>query len=386
MGRMPGTTPRRARDKAPLWPGPPAHQPAGTGGAARRGWPSYVWRRFTASPLVRALLILVVVSTVATAFAYERLASTLTNYPGTHFNHGQNAIWLEHTWAGDFHTPEEYGALAAMLSREQVRYVFVHVGPLESDGTIPTSRAYFAYAFVHALHRNLPGIRVLAWIGQEEAASGLPADQVVNLADPAERTRIASTASAFVQQGFDGIHYDIEPIENNSTSFIELLTATRTALPVGAILSVAAEKWAPNAHVASWAYAIGRGGSWWTTYYYALVAQHVDQLVVMAYNTGMPTANLYSLFVKQETQNILTAAQTASHPPQVLIGLPTYTQTTATFWYHPGAETISSGLAGVTAGLDSLRDSRAFAGIALYRFGTTSQGEWTTYSRQWLGT
>lgn len=381
---MPGST---TSGRAPLWPGDQPHGQAYArwGGSSANTPRTSTRRRLAISWLVRAALVVMLLLASATGVFYLHLTATTSSYPGAHFNHGTNAVWLEHTWAGDYHTPQEYAELAATLAHEQVKYVFVHVGPMESDGTIPLYRALFAGVLANALHADLPGVRVLAWIGQEEAASGLPAAQVVTLANPAERARIAATAASFVARGMDGVHYDIEPIMNNSLAFIQLLDATRAALPHGAILSVAAEKWAPNTHVASWAYALGKGGSWWTTYYYALVAAHVDQLVVMAYNTAMPTANLYSLLVKQETQNIITAAQTAPHPPQVLIGLPTYTQSGNSAWFHPDAETIGSGLSGVSAGLNSIGNTRAFAGVALYRFGTTTDREWTTYDHQWLG-
>lgn len=365
------------------WPGLTSKEGPGKARPALRDESAGRLRRLARSRLVRAIALCVLLLALTLGVTYWRLAATTASYPGTHFNQGHNAVWLEHDWVGEPHTDADYAALAAALAREQIGYVFVHVGPLDSDGTIPADRAPYAAAFVAALHDDLPGVRILAWIGQEEAASGLPADQVVALADPDVRQQIADTARSFVTVGFDGVHYDIEPIENNSITFVELLDTTRAALPPGAMISVAAEKWAPNAHVASWAYALGKGGSWWTTYYYATVAQHVDQLVVMAYNTGMPTGDLYSLLVKQETTNIVTAAQTVPHPPQVLIGLPTYTDDGP--FFHANAETIGNGLAGVTAGLDNMNETHAFSGVALYRFGTTTDAEWSTYDHLWLG-
>ncbi|MBF6589752.1 MAG: hypothetical protein IVW57_04380, partial [Ktedonobacterales bacterium] len=223
----------------------------------------------------------------------------------------------------------------------------------------------------------------LAWIGQLEAASGLPAGQVVNLDDSATRTRIVATARGFTSAGMDGVHYDIEPILNNNPRFIDLLRATRAVLPPGALISVAAQKWAPNAHIADWAFQAGHAGAWWTSYYYSAVAANVDQLVVMAYNTAMPTAGLYALAVKQETQYILESASAVPHPPRVLIGLPTYTGDST--WFHDRAENMTSGLSGVTAGLNSGGDISSFEGVAIYRYGTTTPADWATYDRLWLG-
>jgi hypothetical protein len=333
---------------------------------------------------LRLLLVVAVLSAVGIGLGFWSASATVTSYPATHFNSGHNAVWLEHAWAGQAHTPNEYDALAQHLTSEQVTYVFAHVGPLDSDGSIPPDRAPFARALADALHSRMPEVRVLAWIGQLEAASGQPADQVVNLDDSAVRTRIATTAAHFTgAERYDGVHFDIEPILNNNARFLDLLDATRAALPPGAALSVAAQKWAPSATLATWAHSAGHADAWWTSYYYAAVASHADQIVVMDYNTAMPTAQLYALFVKQQVQHILEAVRAARHPPQVLIGIPTYPGDDA--WHHAGAENMASGLAGVAGGLNSDRDTSPFAGVAIYRFALTTDADWTTYDKTWLG-
>ncbi|HEX8731645.1 MAG TPA: glycosyl hydrolase family 18 protein [Ktedonobacterales bacterium] len=317
-------------------------------------------------------------------YLYHRLTVTHTNYSAAYFNRGQNAVWLEHTWAGDYHTARDYDTLAAQLKREQVRYVFAHVGPLSSDGTIAPNLAVWAPNLAIALHQRVPGVKVLAWIGQLEAASGAPADQVVNLANSSTRNTITATAARFItQDGFDGVHYDIEPISNNNAHFLDLLIETRAALPKGALLSVSAQKWAPNAHIADLLYRSGHAGQWWTSYYLAAVAAHVDQMAVMTYDTGMPTAGAYSFFVAQETKHILDAVNSAQTPPQLLIGVPTYSGDSV--WFHSSAENMTSALAGITAGLNGATDPSPFVGVAIYRLAVTSDADWQVYDHVWLG-
>jgi len=340
-----------------------------------------VWRWARRALLVA--IILALLTAVGLGYSVWRLSATVTNYPGAHFNQGRNAVWLEHEWAGQTHTSAEYDQLAAQLRREQITYVYAHVGPLDSDGTIPDSIAPNAQTFVAAMGARLPQLRVLAWIGQLEAASGQPADQVVNLADSHVRTHIAQTAERFVAMGYSGVHYDIEPIRNNDPDFISLLTETRAALPAGAMISISGEKWAPSARVAALFYHEGRAGAWWTSYFYAAVAAHVDQIAVMTYDSGMPTAGAYQLFVKEETSHVLDAALAARHPPQVLIGAPTYTGDSV--WFHSSAENMRSALAGVTAGLNSDTHAQPFVGVAIYRYGVTTPADWTTYDQLWLG-
>jgi len=383
---------RRARP--PVWPrarapiapgGAPAPSPAAEQSApARSPRPRRASRPRRA--LARALPLLLAFGLLAAAgagAALWSLGATQTNYPGPHFNTGQNAVWLEHAWAGQAHAPGEYDALARRLRAEQIGYVFAHVGPLDSGGAIPADRAPNAAALAAELHARLPDVRVLAWIGQLEAASGGPADEVVSLGDPEVRARIAATAARFTAGGFDGVHYDIEPILNNNAHFLDLLDETRAKLPPGSVLSVAAQKWAPNATAADWLHGLGHADAWWTSYYFAAVAAHADQLVVMAYNTAMPTPRTYQLFVKQQAQHVLEAARSARRPPQVLIGIPTYPGDNR--WYHDNAENMASGLAGITAGLNSDRDTSPFAGVAIYRFALTTADDWATYDREWLG-
>lgn len=335
--------------------------------------------------VLRGVLIAVLSLIVVISGGWLWLSRTVTNYPGAHFNRGENAVWLEHTWAGDPHSAADFNTLAARLAREQVAYVFAHVGPLASDGTIPPERFSYAAEMVQALKQRLPGVRVLAWIGQLERASGQPANQTVDLSDPNTRQRIAATAAYFAGPlGFDGVHYDIEPMLNNSPHLLDLFDVTRAVLPPGKLLSTSAPMWAPNAHVAEWlASSLGKGAGLWTSYYYAAVATHVDQLVVMDYNTAIPNGPLYSLYVKQQTQNILAAVRSARHPPQVLIGLPSYSGDGA--WFHASAENLDTGLAGVVAGLNSERETAPFVGVAIYRFATTGDAAWSAYERQWLG-
>ena len=369
-------------------------------GALRRrpGGTAPLWlgaaRPRTARPLARrvartALTVVVALCLAAAALAgggWLWLGHTATGYAGAHFNRGLNGIWLEHTWAGDAHTAAEFDVLAARLRREEIRYVFAHVGPLRSDGSVAPDRFAHASELLAALKSRVPGIVVLAWLGQLSAASGEPANETVNLDDPSVRQEIAESAAYFTGTlGFDGVHYDIEPMINNSPRFLDLLDVTRGAIGPAKILSTSAPMWAPNAHVAEWLRTtVGKGAGYWTSYYYAAVATHVDQLVVMDYNTALPNGALYALDVKQQTQNILAAVRAATRAPQVLIGLPTYHENS--FWFHDAAENPTNGLTGVIAGLNSDARPAPFAGVALYRYATTGSGDWSVYERLWLGT
>jgi spore germination protein YaaH len=334
--------------------------------------------------LALVLLAIVLIASIGAGAMIWLWSRTTTDYPATRFNSGLNAVWLEHTWSGSPHTNAEYDGLAAALKARQMTFVYAHVGPLDSNGTIPDDRAPDAQRFAAAMHERMPALRILAWIGQNEAASGFAPENVVQLDNPSVRAHIALTAAKFVKvDGFAGVHYDIEPIVNNDARFLDLLDETRKALPATAIISIAGQKWAPNATIADWAHQTGRADAWWTSYYYSRVAAFVDQIAVMTYNTAMPTAPAYSLLVKQQTQNILAAVRSVARPPQVLFGVPTYPGNDR--WYHDSAENMASGLAGITAGLNSDSETSPFAGVAIYRYALTSDDAWNTYDKVWLG-
>jgi hypothetical protein len=347
--------------------------------ADRAGTPNckgrWYWR------LLRTIGIALALSALVTGVLWWWLNATATHYSGAHFNHQQNAIWAQHAWVGQAHTPQEYDNLAALLKREQITYLFPHVGPLDGDGHIPPALYPNAATFVHEMKSRLPDLKILAWIGQVEKDGGGPLD----ISNSETRARIVNEARHFTQDlGFDGVHYDIEPIHNLNPHFLDLLDETRAAIGPEKLISVSAPKWAPAARVIPFVQAIsGRGIAWWTTYYFLIVSSYVDQMVVMMYNTALPTASLYETFTKQETEHILDAANSALHPPQVLIGIPTYHDNGPGF--HDTAENMQSGLKGVTAGLNSGEDTSHFGGVAIYPLWLTSQSDWQTYNHLWLG-
>jgi Glycosyl hydrolases family 18 len=331
--------------------------------------------------LLRTAAIALTLLTTLVGVLWWRLNATTTNFSGAHFNQHSNAIWAQHEWVGESHTPQEYDELAALLKREQITYLFPHVGPLNGDGTIPLDLYPNAATFVSEMKARLPDLKILAWMGQEEEDGGGPLD----MSNSQTRGNIVSEARLFTQVlGFDGIHYDIEPVHNLNPHFIDLLDETRAAIGSSKMISISAPKWAPAARVIPFVQAIaGRGSAWWTTYYFLIVSSHVDQVVVMMYNTALPAANLYEALTKEETEHILDANNRAAHPAQVLIGIPTYHDNGPGF--HDTAENMLSGLNGVTAGLNSGEDTSHFGGVAIYPLWLTTQSDWQTYNRLWLG-
>lgn len=289
---------------------------------------------------------------------------------------GVNAVWLAHRWVGE--DSVDYDGLAEMLRVNEITDAYFHVGPISADGTIPQSRFPYAAQLVAELRRRLPELRIQAWMGQIEAALG----GVLDLDDRAVRSRIVATAERFLDLGFDGIHYDIEPIFPGDERFIDLLAATRSRIDQrgSGLLSVATMELEPFRGAARLGRAVVRRYHAWTADYYEQVAGHVDQLAVMTYDAALPTDWLYGALVRRQT---IQLARRLPDDVTLLIGIPSYAEGNLGHW--PGAENVRSGVRGVRLGLAGLDPAdRTQVGIAIYAGWTTDDEEWRTYRRDWL--
>lgn len=292
---------------------------------------------------------------------------------------GVNALWAAHTWVGDDHTESEYEEFARLLVRNEISDVFVHAGPLEGDGSVPAGRIEQAGALIGAMDRYAPGVRVQAYLGQIEDRGGGPLD----LDDATVRDRIVATAESFLDLGFDGIHYDIEPIFPGDQSFFDLLDRTHALTAArGAVLSVALEQLEAAPMVRPVVAALRPGYHNPTEAFLREVAQRVDQVAIMTYDSGMPTDWLFGAYVAWQTERVVEAI---GDEAIVFMGVPTYGDGSP-WWFHPWAENVGSGISGVRKGLARLGDDRTEnVGIAMFAEWTTSEDEWDAYRSNWVG-
>jgi hypothetical protein len=150
-----------------------------------------------------------------------------------------NSLWAQHSWVGGTHSDCEYRTFARQIRQLGLTDVFFHAGPFRPDGTVAPDGHEHARALVDALHDLVPGVRLQAYLGQVEGTG--PED--LDLSDPAKRERVVTTAAEFLDLGFDGIHYDVEPIRNGDQRFIDLFDRTRSVTgPRDAVVSVAVEE------------------------------------------------------------------------------------------------------------------------------------------------
>jgi hypothetical protein len=290
---------------------------------------------------------------------------------------GPNALWAGHDWVGGAHSAADYELLDGILRRGAFTDVFFHVGPLEADGVISPTRYRYAGSLLRHLNDADPLVRPQAWIGQIEAGAGGPLD----LSNAQVQASVVQTAATLLRLGFAGIHYDIEPIDSGDPSFLHLLRMTHDlTLRSGAVLSVAADNLDP-AHALHGLFrrALGRDRTW-SGEYFAAVAGEVDQIAVMSYGSGWPTAWLYEAFLKWEVPRLLAEV---GQRITLFIGVETYAQPGWSFLRNGPAS--DSGIEGIQRAISGIpRSGLANFGVAIYADWTTDATEWRAYQTSWV--
>jgi len=290
------------------------------------------------------------------------------------FNHDRNAVWLEHRWLERQHPEAEMEALFARLRARGIAYAYPHVIPFDAEGRLPRHDREQMRAFLATARRVSPDLRVLPWIGGLRKGYRRQRPGTVELAGLTQRQRIVAEARGLVDEGFDGVHLNVEPVDDGNDEYLALLRALRTAVGPGHLLSVSAIRPAPVGLPRAPNFA-------WSPDYYARVAATVDQIVIMAYDTALPTPSLYRRYVRWATRSVAGALDGSGSEARVLMGVPTYEP--YGFMHRRGVETPDNALMGVVAGLRGLGAGGTFEGVALYAEWTTDAADWAAYERYW---
>lgn len=292
------------------------------------------------------------------------------------FNQDRNAVWLEHRWLERAHPPEEMAALFTRLRSHGVKYAFPHLIPFSSGGRLPLHSREQMRAFLLAARRTAPELKVLPWVGGLRVGYRRTRVGSVDLADLGQRQRMLAECRGLIDEGFDGVHVNIEPIDDGNLEFLSLLRALRGAIGPDHLLSVSAIKPGP--------FAVPVAPNFlWTLGYFARVAAPADQVVIMAYDTGLPAAGLYRRYVSYAAASVTRRLLREKARARLLIGVPTYDETG--LMHRAGVETPENAILGVVGGLRGLGGGGTFEGIALYAEWTTDEREWAEYERLWRG-
>jgi glycosyl hydrolase family 18 (putative chitinase) len=325
-------------------------------------------RRWTVS-----LLAVLVVSSLALALyaAY----SPVGDYAPHPFNQDRNAVWIAHRWLEREHSEAEIEAMLTRLQQRGVIYVYPHLIPFDREGRLPRHSREQMRRFLGVARRATPEMRILPWVGGLRVGYRRMRPGTVDLADLVQRQRMVAECRGLMDEGFDGIHLNIEPVDDGNVEFLALLRALRTSVGTGN-LSLSAIRPGPlRVPVAP--------NFFWTPDYYVRVAHIADQVVVMSYDTALPTPALYRRYSAYAAATLTSRLRTGDTRARILLGIPTYDETG--LMHRAAVETPENALVGIVAGLRGLGGGGTFEGVALYAEWTTDDAEWAAYERYWRG-
>jgi hypothetical protein len=289
------------------------------------------------------------------------------------FNQDRNAVWLEHRWLERAHGEREMEDLVSSLQARGVVYLYPHVIPFDREGKLPKHDREQMRRFLEVVRRLAPEMKVLPWVGGLRVGWRRTRVGTLDLSDLAQRQRIVAECRGLVDEGFHGVHVNIEPVDDGNDDLLALLRSLRTAVGDSNVLSISAIKPGPM-HL--WL----APNFFWTEGYYARVGELADQIVVMAYDTGIPTPSLYRRYLSYVASRSARSLGPRSRA-RVLVGVPTYDA--AGIMHRAGVENTENALLGIVAGLRGLGAGGTFEGVALYAEWTTDEDEWETYDRLW---
>jgi hypothetical protein len=287
---------------------------------------------------------------------------------GQKFDRGLNGLWVGHQWytgrkvrGGALLGRAERQAFVKRLQLHHIKWVFVHAGPLNDDGTISDAPT----AFSAQLRKDTPDIEWIPWVGGDT--------RKLHLADREWRKSVVATAMMLRDAGFRGVHLDLEPIHDGEPGYLELFDELRAALGPNFLLSHATRRTGP--------FGLGLGNWFWSESFYRAAMARTDQTVLMAYDTSFRLKKNYIGFVAHETGLLLDWA-CAAPPHRVLIGIPSYEDVPRLS--NPKVENIENASLGVRAALEDKPSRLAcLDGVAVYAEWVTDEDEWAAYEKSW---
>ncbi|MER6613841.1 hypothetical protein [Streptomyces xantholiticus] len=347
-------------------------RPEGSGGALRRRWrsPRLKWPKRVALALALVLLVPPLAAAVTLRLNY---AGDLQDGTRTR---GKDAIWLGHAWVDGRKKDADVKAFAEQIGGTGIKDLYVHAGPLEHDGTLPAGRYARARWFIDAVHREMPGIRVQAWLGDVLANDG---PDGLHLDDTTSRDAVVVSAEQILDTGFAGVHFDLEPLLSGDRDYLSLLDDLRTLTrDRKAQLSIAAHQIDPLPAAHSVNAAVTGREKWWSQEFFGQVARRVDQIAVMSYDTWMPREFMYGGYVAHQTE---LALEVTPESTDLLIGLPFFHEDD--LGHHENAETVAAAVRGTRLGLGRTDRDRKRFGVALYVDFAAEDGDWEAYREGW---
>lgn len=319
----------------------------------------------------------------------------LSRFTGQEAETPPNAIWLGAEWSYNIED-QRSRALPELVDRlraHEIGTVYAWVSWLKEDMTWAGRRDLEnnfnevqpeVAAFVTSFKEAYPSVNLYGWIS-------VPAGTEPNgrdLSSPDVQQAVAAFSRFAVDElGFDGVFLNVEPVWDGDPNFISLLGVVRDTLGSDVPISAAIPPdWHPeNPQIP--VPPLIEPGTEWSADYKKSVALLVDELALMAYNSGLADPNDYADWVAYQ---VATYANTVSELDagagagvQIMIGIPTYDSEL------PGhdalVENIPSAIRGVRAGVTQAgENARYISGLSLYAEWATDDVEWAQFNLNWI--
>jgi hypothetical protein len=288
--------------------------------------------------------------------------------PNTDCKLSQNAAWISVDWTSQPVDEIAVAQLAENASARQIRYLFPFTTYVKSDGSFSPSFAHAA-EFVSQFRRFNQETYLLAWVG-------VPLNWV-NLADENTREEIATFISRLVREaGFDGVHLNVETVLAGNPNYLHFLDDVEAALGPEYIISIASSPWIPTA-VNKLQFV---NGLRWHDEYYQAVAERVDQIATMTYDSFTPHPVFYRLWMREQVKGISKSLKDSD--VDLLIGVSISREHSTS--HHPDIENMQSGLAGICAGFDTAQAKHIVQGVAIYAAWEAEATDWQLWD-EWQG-
>lgn len=280
------------------------------------------------------------------------------------------AAWIGIQWAMEPHTDAEIHQFAAELQSRRIRYGYFYLSYLKPDGNFNPTYAHAA-DFTKRMREAAPEITLLAWIGVPIQGKNAAGKTINRLESAATRNQIAAFAAMTVRDlGFDGVHLNAELIPDGDRALLSTLSNIRRELPDGALFSAAVHALRLTEAVTFVPYPTVTHHS--SAAYLQEIAALVDQVALMAYDSGLPVPADYRRWMIYQVRE--AAAALSGSTAQLIIGIPTSAEWTPS--HQTQGETLDAALWGMQTGLAQSPSPDRLHGIAVYPYWETSAGEW----------
>ena len=314
-------------------------------------------------------LLAAVVVVVVIVFGLGRLRPTRVELGG-------NALWAGTEWTYDAPDEQTVAAFAQNLRDHDIGTVYAWVSWLQEDGSWRGAANFpNVKQFVEQFRAAYPEAQLYGWIS-------LPVDggeDGYRLDDEGVQQAVADFSQRIVNDfGFDGVMLNVEPVWNGDENFLSLVRGVRAAVGIDPLVGVAVPPdWSPPNATIPVPPLIAPGTAWDEEFKQSL-ALLSDEIMVMAYNSGLSTPTDYSEWVAYQVAEWARSIAALGEGTQVVIGMPTYDAEPP--GHDPLVENISSAEVGYEAGLAEAGENASFVrGRALYANWTTDAAEWQAF-------